>query len=476
MREPPNNLKGTERYMKTRTLIATLGTALAATVASSGTAADRLVVAEEFTATWCTYCPSVAQALYNLQQDRPNDIIGLMVHGGDSYTTAWGNSRMSFYSVPGYPTVWIDGFTNIEGSYGSVSANYAQLESRLNTALAQSTDVSVTLQGQEISGSQYQISGELSVDASGSGKTIRVQLIQCYDANDWPESGEMQFNTVRQSASSFDVTLGAGDSHTWDHTFTLSGESLSNPHDVTYICIAQTPNSSASAPVYNTAIHHHGEVPPANVTVGPGGDYATIQDAISNVGSGSIISVMAGTYTGPLDFNGRSVNLVSLAGAESTIIDANDEGTAVTLMTDESATIDGFTITGGYASLGSAMRINGDPTITNCIIRDNVATSNYCVLTSGNPVFSNTLFCSNSPNNIAVTWTDGGGNEFDDTCPGTGEPCPGDADGDGVVGVNDVLDVIGNYGSSDGSGDANGDGVCDVNDVLTVVANFGSTC
>jgi thiol-disulfide isomerase/thioredoxin len=448
---------------------------LAATAfGTSAVAAQRLVLCEEFTATWCTYCPSVAAALYNLQQDRPDDVVGIMIHGSDAYSTSWGDSRMSFYGVPGYPTVWADGWSDMVGSYGSVGANYTQLNNMVNSCLARSTDVAIDLQGEELSASQYQISGEISVDAGGAGKTIRVQLIQCFNQTDWPESAEMQFHTVRQAASSFDVTLAAGQSHTWDHTFTLSSESLSTPSEVSYICIAQTPNSSGPAQVFNAAAHMHGELPPADVTVGNGGDYASIQDALDAVGSGSTITVFPGTYVGPIDFSGRSADLVSSGGAEVTIIDANELGTAVTMLGGEDSLFDGFTVTGGLNNIGSAFKINGEPTITNCIVRDNVATSNYCIISSGNPTIANTLFCSNDPNNIAVTWTDGGGNEFLDTCED--EPCAGDADGDGMVGVNDILAVIGSFGDTDGSGDANGDGICDVNDVLAVVANFGSNC
>lgn len=459
-------------YFKTR-----VGSGLLAAIAisSAATAADRLVIAEEFTATWCTYCPSVASALFSLQMDRPNDIVGLMIHCGDSYTTSWGNSRESFYSIGGYPTVYLDGWSGMEGSYGSVSANYSQLESRLNSCLARSTDVTIDLLGEEVSGSQYKISGELAIEAGGVGKTIRVQLLQCFNQTNWPESNEEQFNTLRQSAASFDVTLAAGQTHTWEHTFTLSGESLSAPSEVNYICIAQTPTASGPANIFNSSVHGHGQLPPADVTVGPGQDYSSIQDALDAVGTGSTITVMPGTYVGLLDFSGRSADIVSSGGPDVTIIDGNSLGTAITMLDAEDSLIDGFTITGGYNSVGSAFKINGDPTITNCIIRDNVATSNYCVLSSGNPYLANNLFCSNSPNNVAVTWTDGGGNVFDDNCSGT-EPCSGDANGDNAVDVNDVLTAISAFGSTDGSGDVNDDGVCNVNDILLIVSNFGSNC
>ena len=56
------------------------------------------------------------------------------------------------------------------------------------------------------------------------------------------------------------------------------------------------------------------------------------------------------------------------------------------------------------------------------------------------------------------------------------EFCEGDVNGDGAVNVNDILEVIGAYGSSDGSGDADNDGDADTNDVLTVLAAWGTDC
>jgi murein tripeptide amidase MpaA len=52
-------------------------------------------------------------------------------------------------------------------------------------------------------------------------------------------------------------------------------------------------------------------------------------------------------------------------------------------------------------------------------------------------------------------------------------PCPGDLDGDGTVGVDDVLLVLGAFGTNDPAGDLNGDGIVDVNDILGIVAAFG---
>ncbi len=56
---------------------------------------------------------------------------------------------------------------------------------------------------------------------------------------------------------------------------------------------------------------------------------------------------------------------------------------------------------------------------------------------------------------------------------GCDEPCEGDADGNGSVGVDDLLIVIGAWGSSDELADLDGDGTVGVNDLLIVIANWG---
>lgn len=54
-----------------------------------------------------------------------------------------------------------------------------------------------------------------------------------------------------------------------------------------------------------------------------------------------------------------------------------------------------------------------------------------------------------------------------------GSPCEGDATGDGVVDVEDLLAVLSDWGQAEGLGDINGDGIVDVSDLLLVIANWG---
>ena len=67
---------------------------------------------------------------------------------------------------------------------------------------------------------------------------------------------------------------------------------------------------------------------------------------------------------------------------------------------------------------------------------------------------------------------------FDPATPGTSNgniaPCPGDVDGDGVVGVEDMLACIAGWGSPDG--DADGDGTTGVSDILLIISAWGESC
>ncbi|MCH2132992.1 MAG: hypothetical protein MK116_04495 [Phycisphaerales bacterium] len=54
-----------------------------------------------------------------------------------------------------------------------------------------------------------------------------------------------------------------------------------------------------------------------------------------------------------------------------------------------------------------------------------------------------------------------------------GSNCPTDIDGDGSTNVNDILELIGEYGMSGSDADVDGDGIVGVNDILLVIEAWG---
>lgn len=71
------------------------------------------------------------------------------------------------------------------------------------------------------------------------------------------------------------------------------------------------------------------------------------------------------------------------------------------------------------------------------------------------------------------TWGGAGSTCSDSDVCDPSDPCPGDLDNDGVVEVDDILEVLSNYGSTGGDGDADGDGDSDVDDILKIINGWG---
>ena len=90
------------------------------------------------------------------------------------------------------------------------------------------------------------------------------------------------------------------------------------------------------------------------------GPSSGIQAAIDSASNGDVIRVASGTYLENIDFKGKLLTLKSLAGAGETIIDGSG-GTAVRI--SGAATIEGFTITGGYGDYGAGVNVSGSGTV-----------------------------------------------------------------------------------------------------------------
>ena len=159
----------------------------------------------------------------------------------------------------------------------------------------------------------------------------------------------------------------------------------------------------------------------------------------------------------------------SLAGVRSsdgpdvTVIDADlPPEVLATVVTCDSGegpdtVLEGFTITGGNSLCGGGMANSGtSPTVTNCTFSGNEAgVEGGGMYNDENiPTVTSTGFCDNTPDSISGSYTDGGGITF--MCP-----CP-DLDGDGTVGITDLLDLLANWGNPYG-----------INDLLALLSAWG---
>ena len=70
-----------------------------------------------FTATWCGYCPWMAEAVDLVMEKRPGLIEPLSVHGGGSaIETPASLAILDNYDIPGFPTGIVDGYITVENN------------------------------------------------------------------------------------------------------------------------------------------------------------------------------------------------------------------------------------------------------------------------------------------------------------------------------------------------------------------------
>jgi len=102
------------------------------------------VICEDFTGTWCAYCPGAAMGLDELLENSwPVAVISY--HISDPYETVEGTERDDYYSVEGYPTVRFDGIGSIVGGY-STQSMYPEYVPMVEARMSVNADASVTIQ------------------------------------------------------------------------------------------------------------------------------------------------------------------------------------------------------------------------------------------------------------------------------------------------------------------------------------------
>lgn len=134
--------------------------------------------------------------------------------------------------------------------------------------------------------------------------------------------------------------------------------------------------------------------------------YSSIQDAIDAASAGDTVCVAAGTYSETLDFGGTDLALVSAGGSGSTILDGTGVGPVLRFTSGEStaASVTGFTVTGGEASEGAGVYVEGaDPTFADLLVSGNTCSSSSCLGTG--------MYFATSTSSLTDVWvSDNDGN------------------------------------------------------------------
>ena len=129
-----------------------------------------VVFAEEFTATWCVYCPSAAENLMKVYDDIPNEpyyhdkffFVALITDVNDK-----ADQRMDDYpDVTGYPTVIFDGNDEKVSGGQSDTSNYEQAVD--NCGQRDDTDISLAIEMNHLGADQLEVSVKMTWNEDGT--------------------------------------------------------------------------------------------------------------------------------------------------------------------------------------------------------------------------------------------------------------------------------------------------------------------
>ncbi len=128
------------------------------------------VFAEEFTATWCVYCPSAAENLMLVYEDVPGEpyyddnffFVALITDVNDKADDRMGD----FPDVTGYPTVIFDGNDEKVSGGQSSTANYEQAID--TTGQRDDTDISLSIEMEHLGDDKLDISISMTWNEDGS--------------------------------------------------------------------------------------------------------------------------------------------------------------------------------------------------------------------------------------------------------------------------------------------------------------------
>ncbi len=200
------------------------------------------------------------------------------------------------------------------------------------------------------------------------------------------------FNTNEQTTAIVRVSSECGE----PNILSKSDPALGTSHSIKLTGVSANTDYffvvSATDKAGNEAINDNNGLCYAFTTDGPRdiyvpSEYPNIQEAINRAWDSSTIHLADGIYTGPgnrdVDFISRAVTVKSENGPENCIIDCNgsqgDPHFAFIFKNNEDANsvIDGLTIKNGFYDTpqygGAITCLLSSPTITRCIIRDNIA-------------------------------------------------------------------------------------------------------
>lgn len=340
-------------------------------------ASQRIVVAEEFTATWCTYCPGAARGLDEIYDRGYDSLVVIAYHSSssDPFYTTEANSRRAYYSVSGYPTSWFDGALNEVGGLHT-GTMYPFFRHHVTTRLGVSSPLEITLDCDynEVTNTGMITATILNTSASSVSGNLHFVIVENNIPYSWQGMTELDFvmRDMLPDASGEAVSIASSDTIIRSRSFTISG--AWDEHDCEIVVFVQ----AASRQIYQGAL--------TDLYGGAGMEFYRIYvSEASGNGNGFIepgetgqIMVLGknhgyGAYSGSTSIQESDPNITITSSTPATVsIGQGDVDTVVTFL---------FSVTGGCP----------DPHEVTFTVNFNGATDDFPFIITTQPGFSDNI-------------------------------------------------------------------------------------
>ncbi len=185
----------------------------------SGGTTTRVVLAELFTATWCTYCPYSEEAIDRLADEYGQSYLAVLQYhptvGADPFGTAETDEREQLYGAvaSGLPQIYFEGTVNLQHSYDQTYDDYkAVVDSLLSVPASVEMNLHASLQGDTLG-------IEVALDPTGQvpAGSFECWVVVYEDNLEFSApNGQNHFRyTVRDMLPVWDVSISGAESREW---------------------------------------------------------------------------------------------------------------------------------------------------------------------------------------------------------------------------------------------------------------------
>jgi thiol-disulfide isomerase/thioredoxin len=196
-------------------------------LATLASASQRVMVIEDVTATWCTYCPGAARGCEELKFRAFDSVVVIAYHASssDPFYTSTASARRAYYGNSGYPTVVLDGSNPIVGGLhtGTMYPTYrAYFDYRMTIPAPLEIDLGVTYDSVSRNGSlRIVVRNPGSSPQSGQLHTALTESHIYYPWQGVDSLHDVE-RTMLPSASGEAITVPAGDSVVRTRSFSIN--------------------------------------------------------------------------------------------------------------------------------------------------------------------------------------------------------------------------------------------------------------